>query len=64
MAQVVKKYDGIWVYYLDRAFSDWKYAVVKVKGMMRLGHYTAFEAAKERAKAEEDKMKKEAWEKN
>lgn len=54
MAQVVKKYGGIWVYYLDGAFSDWEYAVVKVKGRNRLGYYKAFEDAKERAKAEED----------
>lgn len=60
MAQVVKKYGGIWVYYLDGAFSDRKYAVVKVNGMKRLGYYTTFKAAKERAKAEEDKMKKVA----
>lgn len=60
MAQVVKKYGGIWVYYLDGAFSDWEYAVVKVKGRNRLGYYKAFEDAKERAKAEEDKMKKMA----
>ena len=49
MAQVVKKYGGIWVYYLAGAFSDWKYAVVK--GMKRMGYFTTFEAAKERAKA-------------
>lgn len=58
MAQVVKKYGGIWVYYLDGAFSDRKYAVVKVKGMKRMGYYKTLEAVKERAKAEEDKMKK------
>lgn len=60
MDQIVKKYGGIWVCYLDGAFSNRKYAVVKVKGMKRLGYYTTFEAAKDRAKAEEDKMKKEA----
>lgn len=60
MAQVVKKYGGVWVYYLDGAFSDWKYAVVKVKGRKRLGYYKAFEAAKERAKSEDEKMKKAA----
>lgn len=60
MAQVVKKGGSIWVYYLDGAFSDRKYAVVKVKGMKRLGYFKTFEAANERARAEEDKMKKAA----
>lgn len=60
MARVVKKYGGIWVYYLEGAFSDRKYAVVKVKGMKRLGYYKTFETANERAKAEEEKMKKAA----
>ena len=60
MAQIVKKYGGIWVYYPGVAFSDRKYAAVKVKGMKRLGYYKTLEAAKERAKSEEDKMKKAA----
>lgn len=59
MEQVIKKYGGIWVYYPGVVFSDRKYAAVKVKGMKRMGYYKTFEAAKERAKAEE-KMKKAA----
>jgi len=60
--ELVRKCGAVWVYYLNGAFSDTKFAVVRLRGMKVVGYYKTLKEAEEVAEAarerEEQRMKK------